>query len=81
MAALRQSGCSVQSLHRVGQGCPDLLIGFIGRTYLAEVKVGDKGLNKVQVAWWNRWRGSAMIFRSVDEAIEWRLTLTPRPHG
>ena len=35
--ALREYGCSVTHLHRVGDGCPDLLVGINLRTGLAEV--------------------------------------------
>ena len=34
---LRQMGASVQPLHTVGQGTPDLLVGIQGRNYLLEV--------------------------------------------
>ena len=38
VAALQAYGASVQSLAGVGKGCPDLLVGFRGVTYLLEVK-------------------------------------------
>ena len=37
--ALRAIGCSVQDLSQTGRGCPDVLIGYKGRNYLAEVQV------------------------------------------
>ena len=40
--ALRKCGAFVQSLAAVGNGCPDLLIGYRGRTFLIEVKDGSK---------------------------------------
>ena len=39
--ALRRAGCSVQLLHTVGAGCPDLLVGRHGETFLLEVKMPD----------------------------------------
>ena len=36
--ALRKSGATVVSLARIGDGCPDLLVGYRGRTLLLEVK-------------------------------------------
>ncbi len=39
--ALREIGCSVQSLHSTGRGCPDLLCGYHGRNILLEVKDGS----------------------------------------
>ena len=40
--ALRGIGAFVQSLASVGQGTPDLLVGFRGLWHLREVKDGDK---------------------------------------
>jgi hypothetical protein len=34
VAALRKIGASVQPLHGVGAGVPDLLVGFQGRNWL-----------------------------------------------
>ena len=36
VAALRAAGATVQHLHEVGQGCPDILAGFRGRNYLID---------------------------------------------
>jgi hypothetical protein len=42
VATLRSLGCSVQMLHAVGAGCPDLLIGIDGQNLLLEIKDGSK---------------------------------------
>lgn len=39
VSALRKVGALVLSLHRVGGGCPDLLVQFAGITHLIEVKM------------------------------------------
>jgi hypothetical protein len=39
---LRRVGAEVQPLHMVGKGCPDLLVGFRGQWYAAEIKDGSK---------------------------------------
>lgn len=36
--ALRAVGAEVQHLHMVGDGCADLLVGFRGAWYVAEIK-------------------------------------------
>lgn len=67
---LRAAGCTVVLLHTVGGGCPDLLIGRWGRTFLFEVKrdekaarvrAGTKDHNSQtrdrQRAWITAWRG------------------------
>lgn len=72
--ALRQAGATVQHLHAVGAGCPDLLVGFRRINYLMEVKDGKKPpsarkLTADQVEWHDEWRGWAHVVKSVDEAL------------
>ncbi len=66
--ALRQIGCSVLNLAPVGEGCPDLLIGFRGANYLLEVKTARGQTNARQRAFKQAWRGHYAVVRSVDEA-------------
>ena len=73
--ALRQAGATVQHLHAVGAGCPDLLVGFRGFNHLVEVKDGHKPpsarkLTPDQVVWHDEWRGSPVhVVKSVTEAL------------
>jgi hypothetical protein len=73
--AFRQIGASVQSLHTVGQGCPDLLVGVGGRNLLIEVKDGLKkpsarGLTADQDQWHKLWRGAKVhVVESMDDAL------------
>ncbi len=74
--ALRAIGCTVQPLHAVGQGCPDLLVGFRSRNFLLEVKDGAKycsqqALTKPQIDWHSSWEGQVAIVNSVASAIEY----------
>lgn len=69
MAALRKAGASVQCLHRVGQGCPDLLVGFRGQNYLLEVKTPNGTLNAHQKAWIMIWYGQVAVVTSAEEAL------------
>jgi hypothetical protein len=73
--ALRKIGASVQSLHAVGQGCPDLLVGWRGIVSLLEVKDGSKPpsarkLTEDQVKWHAEWRGQVAVVENVEQAIE-----------
>ena len=73
--ALRQIGCSVQPLHTVGAGCPDLAVGWQGRTFLIEVKDGlappsERQLTPAQVEFHAAWRGHVAVVTSVKEALE-----------
>lgn len=75
VAALRDVGASVEPLHRVGKGCPDLLVGFRGVNYLLEVKDGelapsDRKLTQAQAEWHPAWRGSATVVLSADDALK-----------
>lgn len=66
---LLQAGCSVQSLHRVGAGVTDLLVGRAGRNYIIEVKVPGGKLNKLQVAWHQNWRGQKAVAHSLEDCM------------
>lgn len=80
--ALRTAGCSVQSLSRVGDGAPDLLVGRARVNFLLEVKrphaSGKRGgplvdaraeLSLEQEAWHRLWRGSVSVVRSPEDAL------------
>lgn len=68
--ALRASGASVVSLAGVGKGCPDLLVGLRGSTWLVEVKLPKGRVNPRQAEWHAAWRGAPVIvMRSVDDAV------------
>lgn len=72
--ALRDMGCSVQHLHKVGQGCPDLLVGISGTNHLIEVKDGKKPpserkLRPTQEKWHGEWLGRVQVVESIDDAV------------
>jgi len=74
VAALKQAGASIQHLHRVGGGCPDLLVGFRGVNVLIEVKDGNKPpsaqkLSPSQEAWHRDWRGDVFVVNSPEAAL------------
>lgn len=73
--ALRDLGATVQHLHAVGKGCPDLLVGYKGGNYLLEVKDGEKPesqrkLTPDQVIWHYDWAGQVAIVTSPKEAVD-----------
>ena len=72
--ALRDIGATVQHLHTLGHGCPDLLVGIRGINLLLEVKDGDKpqsrrSLTDDEREWHETWRGQVCIVNSVDQAL------------
>lgn len=78
VAALRQAGCGVLDLSRVGNGCPDLLVhlpSYPWRQALVEVKDGSKPpsarkLTPDQEKFHAEWKGWIHTVKSVDEALE-----------
>ena len=69
MDAVRSVGASVQTLHTVGHGCPDLLCGFHGINILLEVKSEKGDLNRNQIVWHREWRGQRAVVRTPEDAI------------
>lgn len=74
VAALRQHGCSVQHLHQLGQGVPDLLVGCEGINYLLEIKDSAKPPSKQrltpdEVEWHQSWQGKVWVVSSVQQAL------------
>ena len=75
VTALRQAGCSVQSLAATGRGVPDLLVGRDGKNLLLEIKDGSKRpserkLTPDQENWHSAWRGQIHVVNNPDEALE-----------
>ena len=72
--AVRRMGCSVQHLHTIGKGCPDLLVGVSGINLCWELKDGSaipsaRQLTIPEIKWHDEWRGQVQIVESVDDAI------------
>lgn len=85
--ALRDSGCGVQSLAGVGDGCPDLLVhapAYPWRHYLLEVKDGKKPpserrLTPDQQKFHAQWKGFIYVVTNVAEALD--AVGIPPSHG
>ncbi|KKL50575.1 hypothetical protein LCGC14_2304080 [marine sediment metagenome] len=67
--ALRDAYCSVLPIHRVGQGAPDLAVGYQGGTYFLEIKTDKGKLTPAEIEFMDAWRGHYAIVRTVDEAL------------
>jgi len=95
--AFRDLGCSVQPLHTVGKGCPDLLVGLpsiygfgigMARTILVEIKnpskpKSDRQKTKDQIKWWDSWRGGNLYqVETVEDVLKiCGMNQYPRMHG
>jgi len=85
VAVARQMGCTVQPLHTVGQGCPDLLVGISGINDLWEIKDGSlvpsaRRLTADQIIWHDAWRGYVQVIDSVEKAVA-RINYVRRTQG
>lgn len=74
VTGLREAGYTVQHLHKVGQGCPDILVGAKNGlrrfNLLLEIKEGDGKLTAQQVVWHADWLGQVAVVRNLSEALE-----------
>lgn len=75
VSRFRELGASVQHLHTVGKGCPDILVGYRGINSLVEIKDGSKSPSKRKLTpdeqeWHDSWRGQVVIIETEDEVIE-----------
>lgn len=87
-AAFLKLGCSVLDLSAVGQGCPDLLIGYGGLSICVEVKDGSKvpsarKLTDAQRDWHLDWTGGVRIVENMEDAAltanllrKWKLAIS-----
>ena len=69
----RDLGATVQHLHTVGMGCPDIIVGFRGVNYLVEIKDGSKPpsgqkLTPPEQYFFDHWNGQVCIVNSPDAA-------------
>lgn len=72
---LRKAGASVLILSGVGEGCPDLLVGFRGLNWLFEVKDGNqppskKRLTEDEEAFHLAWDGQVAKIETTEDAFD-----------
>lgn len=68
IAALEAEGATVFP-NPIGQGKPDLTVGFNKINTLMEVKTPSGRLNKKQVEWHSSWAGQVCVVRTPSEAL------------
>lgn len=74
VSALRQVGATVHVTSMIGNGFPDICVGYRGITYLFELKDGNKVASKRKLTgdeqiWHDNWRGHVAIVESVEDAL------------
>lgn len=78
--ALRKVGCTVLDMSRLGDGAPDIAIGYGGLTCLAEIKDGSKPPSKRRLSsdeqeWHDAWTGGCRLILSLEDALAAANTL------
>lgn len=74
VAALRAAGASVEHLHAIGRGCPDILVGWRNQCFLFEIKnpaqkPSARKLTPDEARWHAEWRGQLAIVETAEEAL------------
>lgn len=72
---LRRLNISVQHLHTIGKGCPDLLLGVRNQNFLIELKDEDKPGSKKKLTddeqkFFNEWRGQVNKCETLEEILK-----------
>ncbi len=74
---LRKLGCEVLHLHQLGNGAPDICVGFGGRNYLFEIKdprktPSQRRLTPDELLFHNKWNvfGRVHIIETANQAFE-----------
>ena len=67
--ALREIGATVEPLHFVGRGFPDIAVGYRGNNWLFEIKTKAGKLTEDEHDWHGDWRGQVHVIRTADQAI------------
>ena len=73
VAAIRKLGWTVQHLHSLGHGCPDILVGARGKNYLFEIKnpeYYDGKLPADEQEWHDMWRGQIDVVETIEDILE-----------
>lgn len=68
--ALRMAAMTVQPLHTIGKGVPDLLVGWRGRNVLLELKTGNARLTADETGWHEKWAGQVATVSTPDDAVD-----------
>ena len=66
---LRAVGATVQHIHTIGKGCPDILAGFRGANYLLEIKPESGRVTADEALWHLTWNGQVTIARTLEQAL------------
>jgi hypothetical protein len=63
-------GVQVADTSGVGEGYPDITVGYLGRNFLFEIKYKNGKLTDKQEIFHAGWTGDVRIVRSIDDALD-----------
>lgn len=71
----KSAGISVSVTSRLGEGFPDIVVGFQGVNYIVELKdpaqkPSDRQLTEAEAEWHESWRGQVAICETLEEIFE-----------
>ena len=69
VAALRQIGAGVEIISGLGEGVPDLLVGWQRRNILLEIKMPGEKLTSAEEKFRAAWPGEYRVVETVAQAI------------
>ena len=68
--ALRSAGADVLCVNDIGEGYPNLVVGYCGINYLVEISRPDIPLSDDQKLFATAWRGQVKFISSVNDAFK-----------
>ena len=71
VANLRSIGCTVQDVHSLGHGFPDILVGYHGKNFLFEIKAPGGKITPDEKEWAQYWKGQSTLIRNFEQAVEY----------
>lgn len=75
VSQLRQLGATVRHLHMVGDGLPDIIVGYRKQNFLIEIKDGKKIKSKKKLTddeqeFFDTWKGQVDKCETLEEIIK-----------
>lgn len=72
---LESAGVSVSVTSRLGEGFPDIVVGYQGVNYIVEIKdpaqrESDRKLTASEQSWHDSWTGQVAVCETLEEILE-----------
>lgn len=67
---LRRVGAKVLHTYQLGNGCADILVGYLGRLLLMEIKSKGGRLTPDELFFYDNWKEYMVVVYSPEEALK-----------